>query len=105
VNNDVARTAQLIAVAVIPVAAGITTASYAHPAHFSSGFERAFMIAAGALAAGGLLAFATIRRPLVEPEVPHMSSCPLDAPARGPAAACDWDPAKAMSASRAAASG
>jgi EmrB/QacA subfamily drug resistance transporter len=107
VNNDVARTAQLIAVAVLPVAAGITSASYAHPAEFSTGFERALLIAAGALAAGGVLAWLTIRRPLVEPEVPPMSSCPLDAPARGPAAACDWDPATAapVSASRAAASG
>jgi EmrB/QacA subfamily drug resistance transporter len=106
VNNDVARTAQLIAVAVLPVAAGITSASYARPAEFSTGFEHAFWIAAAALMAGGLLALATIRRPLVAPEVPAMSSCPVDAPARGPAAACDWDPAlAAMSSAPEAAAG
>jgi EmrB/QacA subfamily drug resistance transporter len=84
VNNDVARTAQLIAVAVLPVAAGITSASYSNVTNFSAGFEHAMWIAAVALAAGGALAFATIRRPLVETKPSSMISCGLDAPPPGP---------------------
>ena len=41
INNDVARTASLIAVAVLPAAAGITGDSYVHPAQFASGFRAA----------------------------------------------------------------
>lgn len=85
VNTDIARTAQLIAVAVLPVAAGITSASYANVADFSTGFEHAMWIAAAALALGGLLAFATIRKPLVTIEPTNMSSCAVDAPPGGPA--------------------
>jgi hypothetical protein len=87
VNNDVARTAQLIAVAVLPVAAGITSASYSNVADFSTGFQHAMWIAAAGLAVGGALAFATIRKPLVETKAPDMLSCSLDAPPTGPAAA------------------
>ena len=46
VNNDVARAAGLIAVAVLPVAAGITGDSYLHPAELSRGFQNALLIAA-----------------------------------------------------------
>jgi EmrB/QacA subfamily drug resistance transporter len=87
VNNDVARTAQLIAVAVLPVAAGITSASYSNVSDFSAGFQHAMWIAAAGLGVGGVLAFATIRKPLVETKTPDMLSCSLDAPPRGPAAA------------------
>src|SRR5204863_2137106 len=39
VNNDVARAAGLIAVAVLPAAAGLGGSAYLHPAAFSSGFH------------------------------------------------------------------
>ena len=48
INNDVARTAGLIAVAVLPAAAGITGSSYLNPGEFASGFQTAVLIAAGA---------------------------------------------------------
>ena len=63
VNNDVARAASLIAVAVLPVAAGITGEVYLHPAELTSGFHTAVLIAAAVSAAGGLLAALTIRNP------------------------------------------
>jgi MFS family permease len=63
VNNDVARAAGLLAVAVLPVVAGITGASYLHPAELSHGFRTAVLIAGAMCAAGGLLAAATIRNP------------------------------------------
>jgi hypothetical protein len=62
VNNTIARSARLVAVAVLPVAAGITGASYLHPREFAAGFGVAMIIAAAATAAGGLLAAGTILR-------------------------------------------
>jgi len=63
VNNTVARTGSLLAVAVLPPLAGITGASYLHPAQFESGFRTAIVIAAAVCACGGLLAAAGIRNP------------------------------------------
>ncbi|MDQ6874885.1 MAG: MFS transporter [Actinomycetota bacterium] len=63
VNNDVARAAALLAVAVLPPVAGLTGASYLHPAAFAHGFRIAVLIAAGACAVGGLIAAALIRNP------------------------------------------
>ncbi|HVN13524.1 MAG TPA: DHA2 family efflux MFS transporter permease subunit, partial [Kineosporiaceae bacterium] len=60
VNNDVARAAGLIAVAVLPAAAGITGDAYLAPAQFSRGFQTAVLIAGGLCIAGGLLAAVTI---------------------------------------------
>jgi predicted MFS family arabinose efflux permease len=81
INNDVARTAGLVAVAVLPAAAGITGASYLNPSQFSSGFQTAVTIAAGACAAGGLLALFTIRNPVDgRLATPHPFSCGLDVP-------------------------
>jgi EmrB/QacA subfamily drug resistance transporter len=55
INNDVARTAGLLAVAVLPGLAGISSAVYAHPAALATGFHRAVLIAAGLCAFGGVL--------------------------------------------------
>jgi EmrB/QacA subfamily drug resistance transporter len=67
VNNDVARTASLIAVAVLPALAGITGDVYQNPAALTSGFHTAVIIAGVAAAAGGLLAAVTIRNPSRRP--------------------------------------
>ena len=63
VNNDVARAAALIAVALLPAAGGLTGDAYQHPAVFSAGFHTASLIAGGLCVAGGLLAAVTIRNP------------------------------------------
>ena len=60
VNNDVARIAGLLAVAVLPSLAGITPAAYTDPVLLSAGFHRAVLIAGTLCAAGGVLAFCTI---------------------------------------------
>jgi len=60
VNNAVARTAGLLAVAVLPALAGITPGALANPAALSSGFHHAVLIAAALCVAGGLLAGLTI---------------------------------------------
>ena len=63
VNNDVARAAALIAVALLPAAGGLTGDAYQHPDVFSAGFHTASLIAGGLCVAGGVLAAATIRNP------------------------------------------
>uniref|UniRef100_UPI001604963D MFS transporter n=1 Tax=Nocardioides pelophilus TaxID=2172019 RepID=UPI001604963D len=83
VNNAVARTAGLIAVAVIPLAAGIAGADYTDPAAFGAGFERAMLISAGLLLAGAALAVTFVRRPLAAEGLPaageehrlHIEAC------------------------------
>jgi EmrB/QacA subfamily drug resistance transporter len=81
VNNDVARAAQLIAVAVLPALAGITGNSYLHPAALAHGFKTAAIIAAVFCAAGGVLAALTIRNPSREKAAaatPRGSYCALE---------------------------
>lgn len=89
VNNDVARAAGLLAVAVLPAAAGITGASYLHADQLTEGFRRAVLITAALCASGGLLAALTIRNPrrpaaAQAPARPgperHSSHCALEAP-------------------------
>jgi EmrB/QacA subfamily drug resistance transporter len=82
VNNDVARTAGLVAVAVLPPLAGITNADFDDSVAFSDGFGVAMLIVGGTLIAGGLIAWATIRRPLVKAPAESVptSHCALDAP-------------------------
>jgi Na+/melibiose symporter-like transporter len=84
INNAVARTAGLIAVAVIPVAAGIGGADYRDPTAFDAGFGRAMTMCAALLVGGAALAFAFVRRSpsLARPEEPgheprlHIEDCP-----------------------------
>jgi EmrB/QacA subfamily drug resistance transporter len=63
VNNDVARAAGLLAVAVLPVAAGISGAGALDPGRFDDGFGVAVLIAAALCAAGGLISWFGIRKP------------------------------------------
>jgi len=89
VNNDVARAAGLIAVAVLPALAGITGDSYLHPALLAHGFKSAALIAAVFCAAGGVLAALTIRNPSQARRAeatPQEFNCCLEAtPLRQPA--------------------
>ncbi len=83
VNNAVARTAGLVAVAVLPAAAGLTASSYLQPAAFGAGFQTAMWLAAGACALGGIVSAFTIRREPVPARAAEESSrfaCPVDGP-------------------------
>jgi EmrB/QacA subfamily drug resistance transporter len=61
VNNAVARSAQLLAVAAVPGLAGIGGAGYTDPARFAAGFRAAMLIATGLLVAAGAVAFVLLR--------------------------------------------
>lgn len=88
VNNAIARSAQLMAVAAVPIAAGITGDTYRDPVAFSNGFARALWISAVLAAAGGALAWITLadrRRPPEVPEdesvrVHHHPHCAIESP-------------------------
>jgi EmrB/QacA subfamily drug resistance transporter len=87
VNNDVARAAALIAVALLPAAGGLTGDAYRHPPVFSAGFHTASLLSGGLCVAGGLLAAVTIRNPSREKAAAVAASrhgpvlhCALDAP-------------------------
>jgi EmrB/QacA subfamily drug resistance transporter len=62
VNNAIARSAGLLAVAVIPVAAGLGGTDYTDPLSFEAGFHTAMLISAGLLALGSLLAAVLLRQ-------------------------------------------
>jgi hypothetical protein len=83
VNNTVARAAGLLAVAVLPVVAGIAGADSLDPRVFADGFRMAALISAALVAAGGVLAFLTIRNPDAAAAARGLeptTHCPLDAP-------------------------
>ncbi len=68
INNAVARTSQLLAVAVLPAAAGLSGDAYRDPAAFASAFRTAAVIAAVLAAVGGVVAWATIRTDVLAAE-------------------------------------
>lgn len=63
VNNAVARTGTLLAIAAIPALSGLTGAAYADPAVFADGYRAGAWMCAGLLGLGGLLAWALVRDP------------------------------------------
>jgi EmrB/QacA subfamily drug resistance transporter len=88
VNNSVARVASLLAVAALPLAAGLRGADFGDPTSFARGFRVAALLGGGLAGAGGLLAWLTIRNdrgPLADPAPASASHCALDAPPLRPA--------------------
>lgn len=60
VNNAVARAAQLLVVAALPVAVGLSGEDYARPDVFTGGYAMAMRLCAALIALGGLIAWLTI---------------------------------------------
>ncbi|MFB7931394.1 MFS transporter [Streptomyces sp. NPDC056039] len=63
INNAAARAAGLVAVAALPLLAGMGEEAYREPAAFDTAFGKAMGWCAGALVVGAVIAFAVVRRP------------------------------------------
>jgi MFS family permease len=87
VNNTVARAASLFAVAVLPLAAGLTGVAGLAPAELASGFRTAMYIAGATCVAGGVLAMLTIRNPARPPAQGAEPKCPFSCGVTVPPAA------------------
>lgn len=66
VNNAVARAAQLLVVAALPVAVGLGGDDYADPTALTDGFRTALLLCAGLFAVGGAVAWTTIRNDVLQ---------------------------------------
>jgi EmrB/QacA subfamily drug resistance transporter len=76
VNNAVARTAQLAAVAVFPLIAGLSGSDYRNPGALTDSFHTAMLAGALLSAAGGALAWLTISNDVLErAEEPGREPC------------------------------
>ena len=73
VNNAVARIAGLLAVAILPFVAGISTSERASGGQFAAGFARAMWIAAALCFAGAVVALFTVKRGQPTVVAPHPS--------------------------------
>ncbi|MUL49005.1 MFS transporter [Mycobacterium sp. CBMA293] len=87
VNNAVARTGGLLAVALLPPIAGLTGDAFLSPTALTAGFHTAMLISAGLAAAGGVVAFVSISNDLLTetptraPEHQHFSCALAEVPA------------------------
>ncbi|MFE2275821.1 MFS transporter [Streptomyces sp. NPDC059454] len=63
INNAAARAAGLVAVAALPLLAGMGPEAYRLPDAFDEAFRRAMVLCAGVLVVGSAIAWATVRRP------------------------------------------
>jgi EmrB/QacA subfamily drug resistance transporter len=111
INNAVARVAGLLAVAVLPLIAGLTGDKFYDPAAMTDGFHLAMVACAVLAALGGLLAWLTISSEVLE-TVPAADggtperagtdySCPVTGPPLRPAREARCTPAAAAGSERA----
>ncbi|MGW0313598.1 MFS transporter [Streptomyces flavidovirens] len=81
INNAAARAAGLVAVAALPLLAGMGPEAYRSAAEFGETFRRAMPLCAGALVVGAVIAWGTVRGPRAGACVPQSRvNCPLTAP-------------------------
>jgi EmrB/QacA subfamily drug resistance transporter len=83
VNNAVARAAGLLAVAVLPAAAGLSGAVFEDPVRFGGGFHTALLISVALLIAGGALAAGVIRNDVIRNDVVGTTAGPDVQPTPG----------------------
>lgn len=77
VNNAVARTAGLLAVAGLPLLVGLSGRAYADPAALTPAYQRGMLVCAGLMAAGGILALLAVpARPRTPGPHPHPAGSP-----------------------------
>jgi MFS family permease len=93
VNNAIARTGSLLAVAVLPAAAGLSGAAYADPVALTAGWQLAMWLCAGLCVAGGLVALG-VRNDVLGPAVPEPRAAEEPAPASAEPASAEPVPAE-----------
>jgi MFS family permease len=76
VNNAVARTAQLAAVAALPLIVGLSGSDFADPVALEDGFQAAMIVTAALAALGGVFAFFFISNDVLERGEPEPGRCP-----------------------------
>lgn len=86
INNAIARSGQLLAVAALPALVGISGEAYSDPGTVEDGFRVSMMICAGLLAVGGTVAALLVRCRPVATEIPvaRQRRCGVEAPAAYP---------------------
>ncbi|UYM06423.1 MFS transporter [Solicola gregarius] len=86
INNAIARTGQLLAVAALPSLVGIVGDGYADPQVVDDGFTQAMLICAGLLVGGAVTAALLVRRGPSVHEIPveRQARCGVDCPASYP---------------------
>jgi EmrB/QacA subfamily drug resistance transporter len=82
INNCIARTGSLLAVATLPFAIGLEGAL--EPRVVGAAFPRGMLIGAALCLMGGAIACLFVRRPPAPARAKATPSCPLDAPTLGP---------------------
>ncbi|MBG0829853.1 MFS transporter [Planomonospora sp. ID67723] len=88
VNNAVARTGSLLAVAAIPPLVGLTGDAFTSATAFTSGFRTTMLIGTAMMAVSALITFLTIRENVLAVSQP-CTSCPVEAPPPAAPAAGD----------------
>jgi MFS family permease len=81
INNAVSRVAQLLAVAVLPVVAGLTGQKFYDPSAMTDGFHVAMIVAAALAAAGGVIAWLGISDDALRAEPERRGQPPVAVPA------------------------
>jgi MFS family permease len=80
VNNALSRLGQMIAVAALPLAAGLSGSAFEDPAKMAAGFPVAMDVAAGASFAAALLAWTTISNDVLSRSGPDDQQVPNELP-------------------------
>jgi EmrB/QacA subfamily drug resistance transporter len=75
VNNAVARVAGLLAVAVVPVVAGLTGDKFYDPSHMTHGFHVGMVVCAGLTVLGAIVAWTTISSDVLHEEGGEEEEC------------------------------
>lgn len=82
INNAAARAAGLLAVAALPLLAGMGPEVYRSPTQFDAAFDRAMPMCAGVLVLASLIAWATVRTPAAADKtaeaVPSLPQCKVN---------------------------
>ena len=86
VNNAIARTGGLLAVAVLPAAVGLTGSAYADPVALTDGWQMAMWLCAGMCVVGGVLALG-VRNDVLSAAEPAPAEPAVEEPAAEPAPA------------------